>query len=667
LSLFVRLAPFLGICSVILLRNLGFSRNGDPLVEGASLQIHPGWKVGLTGANGCGKSSFLALLRGELHADRGDLERPNSWVLAHVAQDTPALPDAALEFVLDGDIELRQIERDLLVAEQHPDDDHAGEQIGLLHSRLGEIDGYAARSRAASLMHGLGFTDADFIRPVAEFSGGWRVRLNLARALMCRSDLLLLDEPTNHLDLDAILWLETWLKNYAGTLILISHDRDFLDEVTSHIVHVENCRMQMFTGNYSACERARAERLANDMAMAEKQRRQAAHLQDYIDRFRAKASKARQAQSRIKMLEKMGDIVAAHIDTPFSFSFPEPNAFSDPLMVIDRVKIGYRDTAPILENLNFSLRPDSRIGLLGRNGAGKSTLMKLLAGDIQALEGTREEGRNLKMGYFAQHQLEQLRPAESPLWHMIHQESAMGKQTREQDLRSYLGSFDFRGDMVDAPCGRFSGGEKSRLALALMIRTAPNLLLLDEPTNHLDLEMREALTIALQETDAGMVLVSHDRHLLRATCDELWLVADGKVSLFDGDLDDYAEWLAEERSKEKRGGGKSAEKSADPAAKSSAGKPPEKFPKGGSALALATRQPLVKEADKLEKQLANWQTELALLEKQLADPALYAAPEKTLLQTLTQRQTQLANDIASTEERWLALQEQIELAGEPAV
>ena len=663
LSFFICRTPFLGNCPVILLRNLGFSRNGDPLVEGASLQIHPGWKVGLTGANGCGKSSFLALLRGELHTDRGDLERPASWVLAHVAQDTPALPDAALEFVLDGDIELRQIERDLLAAEQHPDDDHAGEQIGLLHSRLGEIDGYAARSRAAALMHGLGFTDADYIRPVAEFSGGWRVRLNLARALMCRSDLLLLDEPTNHLDLDAILWLETWLKNYAGTLILISHDRDFLDEVTSHIVHVENCRMQMFTGNYSACERARAERLANDMAMAEKQRHQAAHLQDYIDRFRAKASKARQAQSRIKMLEKMGDIVAAHIDTPFSFSFPEPSAFSDPLMVIDRVKIGYKNTAPILENLNFSLRPDSRIGLLGRNGAGKSTLMKLLAGDIQALEGTREEGRNLKMGYFAQHQLEQLRPAESPLWHMIHQESAMGKQTREQDLRSYLGSFDFRGDMVDAPCGRFSGGEKSRLALALMIRTAPNLLLLDEPTNHLDLEMREALTIALQETDAGMVLVSHDRHLLRATCDELWLVADGKVSLFDGDLDDYAEWLAEERSKDKRSGGKSPEKTVAKFARS-AGQPSAINSPENSA--LATRQPLVKEADKLEKQLASWQAELAALETRLSDSALYTAADKTLLQTLTQRQTQLTTEIASTEELWLTLQEQIEQVGEPA-
>jgi ATP-binding cassette subfamily F protein 3 len=631
---------------MILLRNLGFSRNGEALVEGASLQIHPGWKVGLTGANGCGKSSFLALLRGELHADRGDLERPAGWVMAHVAQDTPALPDAALEFVLDGDHELRQIERDLAAAGQHHDDEHAGEQIGLLHSRLSEIDGYAARSRAASLMHGLGFTDADFMRPVAEFSGGWRVRLNLARALMCRSDLLLLDEPTNHLDLDAILWLETWLKSYPGTLILISHDRDFLDAITSHIVHIESNRMQMFTGNYSACERARAERLANDMALAARQKREAAHLQSYIDRFRAKASKARQAQSRIKMLEKMGDIVAAHIDTPFSFSFPEPAAFSDPLLVIERAKVGYGTTAPIFDNLNFSLRPGSRIGLLGRNGAGKSTLMKLLSGAIVPLSGRREEGRNLKLGYFAQHQLEQLRPAESPLWHLIHQEP----RTREQDLRNYLGGFDFRGDMVCAPCGRFSGGEKTRLALALMIRTAPNLLLLDEPTNHLDLEMREALTIALQETEAGMVLVSHDRHLLRATCDELWLVDGGQVRPFDGDLDDYAEWLAAARAEEKSGKGKPAA----PESRKAAPQQPEK-----SALALR-RQPLHKQLAALERQLAGWQAERALLEGRLADPALYAGRDGGLLQTLTRRQTELATHIADAEERWLALQEQID-------
>jgi ATP-binding cassette subfamily F protein 3 len=630
---------------MILLRDLGFSRNGEALVTGASLQMHPGWKVGLTGANGCGKSSFLGLLRGELHADRGDLERPPNWVLAHVAQDTPALPDAALDFVLDGDIELRQIERDLVAAEDHHDDHHAGEQIGLLHSRLSEIDGYAAPARAAALMHGLGFADEDFQRPVAEFSGGWRVRLNLARALMCRSDLLLLDEPTNHLDLDAIIWLEEWLKSYSGTLILISHDRDFLDVVTSHILAIEAGKMQLFTGNYSACERARAERLANDLALAAKQKREAAHLQSYIDRFRAKASKARQAQSRIKMLAKMGDIVAAHIDTPFSFRFPEPTGFSDPLLLVDDAKVGYDATAPIFDKLTFTLRPDSRIGLLGRNGAGKSTLMKLLAGELQPLAGVREEGRNLKLGYFAQHQMEQLRPDESPLKHMIRQEP----RTREQDLRGYLGGFDFRGNMVDAPCGRFSGGEKTRLALALMIRTAPNLLLMDEPTNHLDLEMREALTIALQETEAGMVLVSHDRHLLRATCDELWLVANGKVTPFDGDLDDYAEWLnksrAEEKSAERGKGQQRRENIAAEERKKSA---------------PTTRRPLQKESEKLEQQLAEWQSELKQLETRLADQALYASADTRLLEDLTLRQTLLAQNIETAESRWLEIHELLE-------
>ncbi|MBK8759965.1 MAG: ATP-binding cassette domain-containing protein [Sulfuritalea sp.] len=639
---------------MILLRDLGFSRNGDPLVTGASLQLHPGWKVGLTGANGCGKSSFLALLRGELHADRGDLERPPGWVMAHVAQDTPALPDAALEFVLDGDVELRQIERDLAAAEDHHDDHHAGEQIGLLHSRLGEIDGYAAPARAAALMHGLGFSDLDFQRPVAEFSGGWRVRLNLARALMCRSDLLLLDEPTNHLDLDAILWLEDWLKSYQGTLILISHDRDFLDVVTTHILAIENGKLQLFTGNYSACERARAERLANDLALAAKQKREAAHLQSYIDRFRAKASKARQAQSRIKMLARMGEIQAAHVDTPFSFSFPEPSGFSDPLLLIDDARVGYGETGlcipgtplrgqVIFDKLRFTLRPDSRIGLLGRNGAGKSTLMKLLAGELQPLAGVREEGRNLKLGYFAQHQLEQLRPAESPLWHMIKLEP----RTREQDLRNYLGGFDFRGDMAAAPCGRFSGGEKTRLALALMIRTAPNLLLLDEPTNHLDLEMREALTIALQETEAGMVLVSHDRHLLRATCDELWLVADGKVVPFDGDLDDYADWLAKARGVEK-----TVERDKAPPSKPAAAP--------GQKKATPATKKLKQESERMEQQIAGWQAELKLLETRLADPVLYAGTQATLLADLGQRQSLLTQNIDAAESRWLELHEQLE-------
>jgi ATP-binding cassette subfamily F protein 3 len=408
--------------------------------------------------------------------------------------------------------------------------------------------------------------------------------------------------------------------------------------------------MQLFTGNYSACERARAERLANDLALAAKQKREAAHLQSYIDRFRAKASKARQAQSRIKMLAKMGDIVAAHIDTPFSFSFPEPTGFSDPLLLIDDAKVGYDTGAPIFEKLRFTLRPDSRIGLLGRNGAGKSTLMKLLAGELQPLAGVREAGRNLKLGYFAQHQLEQLRPAESPLWHMIKLEP----RTREQDLRNYLGGFDFRGNMVDAPCGRFSGGEKTRLALALMIRTAPNLLLMDEPTNHLDLEMREALTIALQETEAGMVLVSHDRHLLRATCDELWLVADGKVTPFDGDLDDYADWLNQSRAAEKAAEREKSQRRREDEAAAARRKA------AAPAAKAADLRPLRKESEKLEQQLAAWQGELKLLETRLADPALYADADSRLLDELTLRQEQLTQNIEAAESRWLEINELLE-------
>ncbi|MDK9724194.1 MAG: ATP-binding cassette domain-containing protein [Sterolibacteriaceae bacterium MAG5] len=625
---------------MILSRNLCFARGGSPLVEDASFQLHPGWKVGLVGANGCGKSSFLALLRGELHAERGDLEWPARWTVAHVAQDTPALPDAALEFTLDGDAELRRIERELAAAEAA----HEGMRIAELHGRLEEIGGYAARARAAELLHGLGFADADFARPVAEFSGGWRVRLNLARALMCRSDLLLLDEPTNHLDLDAVLWLEGWLKSYAGTLLMISHDRDFLDAVVGQTLHIESCRMTLYSGNYSAFERTRAERLAAQQAMHEKQLREVAHLEKFVERFRAKATKARQAQSRIKALARMEEIAAAHVDTPFSFRFREPEGFSDPLLAIENAAVGYGD-APLLERITLTLRPGARLGLLGRNGAGKSTLVKLLVGDLPPLAGVRREGRHLAIGYFAQHQVELLRPEESPLQHLVRQEP----QTREQELRDYLGGFDFRGDMVTAPCGRFSGGEKARLVLALLIRRRPNLLLLDEPTNHLDLEMREALTLALQETDAGVVLVSHDRHLLRTTCDELWLVADGAVRPFDGDLDDYAAWLAEARAAQKT-----------PDESKAARRDARVLAAGERQALLARRRPLVKETEKLEKQLAGWQAELAGLDEQLADPEIYAAPDRARLETLHRRQAELQAAIASAEERWLEVQDELE-------
>ena len=623
---------------MIQFRNLTFARGARVLVEQASLQIHPGQKVGLTGANGTGKSSLFALLRGDLHAESGDLEMPPSWTIAHVAQDTPALPDAALDFVLDGDAELRSLERAIAVAEAAHDP-----HIGELHARLADIEGYAAPSRAAALLHGLGFADTDFTRPVSDFSGGWRVRLNLARALMCRSDLLLLDEPTNHLDLDAVLWLEDWLKDYRGTLILISHDRDFLDAVVGNILHIEQQKLTLYRGGYSDFERQRAENLAQQQSMYERQQRQMAHLHSYIDRFRAKATKARQAQSRIKALEKMELIAAAHVDSPFSFSFRDMGVMPDPLLVLDDAAVGYGDT-PILSHVALTLRPGERVGLLGRNGAGKSTLIKMLAGELKQISGKRVEAKDLQIGYFAQHQLEQLRLDESPLQHMMRLDPA----TREQEHRNYLGGFDFRGDMATTPCSGFSGGEKSRLALALLIWKRPNLLLLDEPTNHLDLEMRHALSVALQEYDGGVVMVSHDRAMLRATCDRFVLVADGKAELFDGDLEDYRLWLNNQGQ-------------ATTVAEPKPGKTNNYAQaKADRQARLAERRPLVKEAEKLEADMAKWQQEKKNCDDRLGDPAIYAAADKAPLQTLLKRQAELVGWIEAAELRWLEIHEKLE-------
>jgi len=643
--------------SMIVLRNLTFARAAKTLVDNASLQLGPGWKIGLTGGNGSGKSSFFALLTGTLHAEKGDLDVPASWVIGHVAQETPALPDPALEFVLDGDVELREIERALAAAEAA----HEGEKIGALHARLSEIGGYAAKARAAELLHGLGFSNADMTRPVAEFSGGWRVRLNLARALMCRSDLLLLDEPTNHLDLDAVLWLEGWLRGYRGTLLMISHDRDFLDAVVGNILHIEQGGMKLYSGNYSAFERQRAAQLALQQAMFEKQQREIQHLHRFIDRFRAKATKARQAQSRMKALERMEEVAAAHVDTPFTFRFRDPAAAPDPLLVLHEARAGYETDAGqkiILDGVELTLRPGERIALLGRNGAGKSTLVKLLANELAPLAGQHTEGKGLAIGYFAQHQLEHLRPDESPLQHM----QRLDPLTREQELRDYLGGFDFRGDMATAPCGKFSGGEKSRLALALLIWNKPNLLLLDEPTNHLDLEMREALTLALNEYEGGVVLVSHDRHLLRTTADTLLLVADGKVAPFDGDLDDYAGWLAAQREAAKAPATEVAiDKAADKAARIAAR---EQAAADRQAL-LARRRPLVKEGEQLDRKLQGWQKEKAALDEELADPAAYTAPDRAALEAKLKRQAQLDTDIAAAEERWLEIQMELEELADP--
>ncbi len=619
---------------MIQFRNLTLARGAKPLIEDASLQIHPGQKVALTGANGAGKSSLFALLRGELHQEAGDLDIPPAWVVAHVAQETPALPDAAIEFVLDGDAELRRLENEIAQAEASHDP-HLGE----LHARLADIGGYAARARAAELLHGLGFGDTDFARSVSDFSGGWRVRLNLARALMCRSDLLLLDEPTNHLDLDAVIWLEGWLKDYRGTLVLISHDRDFIDAVVDQVAHIENRQLTLYRGGYSDFERQRAEKLTQQQSMYERQQREMAHLHSYIDRFRAKATKARQAQSRIKALERMELISAAHVDSPFGFHFRDMAAAPDPLLVIDDGAVGYGGQA-ILSKLALTLRPGERLGLLGRNGAGKSTLIKLLAGELPLMSGKRIEGKDLNIGYFAQHQLEQLRHEESPLQHMLR----LDPKTREQELRNHLGGFDFRGDMATTPCGAFSGGEKSRLALALLIWQRPNLLLLDEPTNHLDLEMRHALTLALQEYDGGVVLVSHDRALLRATCDRFALVAGGSAQPFDGDLEDYRQWLAAQRDDQ----GKTPEKTLDKAAQ----KAERAQAQVDRQARLAERRALTKEAERLEKQLADWQEEKAVIEERLADPAFYANPAPALLQELHKRQAELGGSIDAAEERW---------------
>ncbi len=635
--------------------NLRLSRGGRVLIDEASLQLFPGWKIGLTGANGSGKSSLFALLRGQLLPDRGDLEWPSGWTVAHVAQETPGLPRAAIEHVLDGDAELRRVETDLAQAEAA----HDGVHIAELHARLQEIGAYSARSRAAALLDGLGFAPSDAGRPVADFSGGWRMRLNLAQALMCRSDLLLLDEPTNHLDLDTVIWLEQWLRDYRGTLLLVSHDREFLDACVDHIAHIEQRQLTLYNGSYTDFERQRGERLAQQQALFERQQREIVHMEDYIRRFRAKATKARQAQSRIKALERMERISAAHVDTPFSFAFRPAPAAPDPLLQIEKGAAGYGGKN-VLEGIELTLRPGERVGLLGRNGAGKSTLIKLLAGEIALTAGRKNEGRGLATGYFAQHQLETLRTEESPLQHMMR----LDPSSREQDMRNYLGGFDFRGDGRDgcsvpatAPCGAFSGGEKSRLALALIIWQRPNLLLLDEPANHLDMEMRYALMCALQEYDGAMVMVSHDRALLRACCDRLLLIDGGRLRPFDGDLDDYRDWLAEQRARREEEGD-TTEREARRADRGEA--------KAQRQAMLAARRPLVKEIEQIEKKLAGWTGEKKLLEARLADPAFYGAGnggDSAQLQELLKRQAALQGWIEEAECRWMTLSEQLEELG----
>ncbi|TCJ19765.1 ATP-binding cassette domain-containing protein [Parasulfuritortus cantonensis] len=638
---------------MIRLTRLTLIRGSKPLLEAADLTLNPGEKVGLIGANGAGKSSLFALLRNELHADAGEVDFPAAWRIAHVAQETPALERSALDYAIDGDTTLRRLEAELAEAEAA----HDGLRSGALHAALQDADAYTARARAEQLLTGLGFSNAQMAQPVAGFSGGWRMRLNLAQALMCPSDLLLLDEPTNHLDLDAILWLEDWLKRYPGTLIVISHDRDFLDGVVNVVAHIDAGKLKRYTGNYSSFERQRAANLALSQAAYGKQQRERAHLQSFIDRFKAKATKAKQAQSRMKMLAKMEELAPIHAAAPFSFEFGEPERAPNPLLVLEAVRAGYGDKT-VLAGIDLTLQASQRIGLLGVNGAGKSTLIKTLVGDLAPLAGKLVTGKGLAIGYFAQHQLEMLRPDESPLWHL----ARLAPTAREQDLRNFLGGFNFPGDMASAAIAPFSGGEKARLALALIVWQRPNLLLLDEPTNHLDLETREALTVALAQFEGTLILVSHDRHLLRATTDEFMIVADCGLQAFDGDLDDYRDWLF----RTKLGQAKPAR--AETAAPAAA--PDRKEQKRQEAeqrqRLSAQRKPIETRIRRLEEQMARLNGRKAEVEAILSDGDIYAEARKEELKQLMFEQAALARDLEQLENEWMEQQEALEAIGQPS-
>jgi ATP-binding cassette, subfamily F, member 3 len=624
------------------------------LFADATFGLFRGEKVGITGENGSGKSSLLAMVRGELHPDTGTFEMPSNLQIAHVSQELLATDAGAIDFVLDGDAELRNVERLIAAAEARDD----GLRLGELHAQYSAIGGYDARSRAGRLMHGLGFTTADEGRPVRSFSGGWRVRLNVAQALMCRSDLLLLDEPTNHLDLDAILWLESWLLAYPGTLLLIAHDREFLDRIVNRIVNIEHARARAYRGNYSAFEEQRASELSEQSALFTRQQREIKHMESFVERFRAQATKARQAQSRLKALERMQRIAPAHVDSPFEFSFAQPEKLPRPLLALENQSAGY-DGRVILERVSLTLAPGARVALLGRNGAGKSTYMKLLAGELTAMGGTRTEARDLRIGYFAQHQLEQLSTTESSVANLRRVGAERAGRATEAELRDYLAGFGFRGDRVFEPIAPFSGGEKARLVLALTAYLRPNLLLLDEPTNHLDLEMRQALAVALQDYAGAVVLVSHDRHLLRTVADEFLVVHDRRAVPFDGDLEDYAKWLEETAA--------SATATTTAAAESSSGqqRPAEspdsrKQRKRDEAERRNRLTPLKAKIAKFDAELARLATQTAVVQSALAAPEAYAAESKDRLRELLAQQTQLARDTEKVETAWLEASEELE-------
>ena len=625
--------------------DLSLRRGPRELLQDVNLTIHNGQKVGITGGNGVGKSSLFALILGQLHADAGDIFIPKNLITAHVAQETPALDSTAIEYALDGDVQLRQLEKEINKAEEK----NNGEALAHLYSDMESIDGYTAKSRAATLLSGLGFTTEQETAEVKQFSGGWRMRLNLAQALMCRSDILLLDEPTNHLDLDAVIWLEQWLKSYKGTLLLISHDRDFLDNVADNIAHIEHQSITLYSGNYSAFEIRRAEYLSTQQSAYEKQQREVQHMQKFVDRFKAKATKAKQAQSRVKALERMELIAPAHVDSPFNFHFRQADKMPNPLITLDDVAVGYTEI-PLLSKVRLTIHPGDRIGLLGHNGAGKSTLIKLLSGELKALQGDITTAKELNIGYFAQHQLEQLDFNASPLLHL----QRIDSKATESDLRKYLGGFAFNNDMAKDPVAPLSGGEKARLVLALLVYQKPNLLLLDEPTNHLDLEMRHALTVAMQEFEGAMIIVSHDRHLLRTVTDNLLLVAHGKVVEFDGSLDDYRTWLSQQA--KELSSSEIEDDSYDDSGQN------KKQIRQNSAEKRKLLKPLQNKLKKLEKQMEDLSANKDMLEEKLADNEIYDESNKEMLKKLLEEQGQVDNNLQQVEMDWLEVSEELEVA-----
>ena len=629
------------------LANISLRRGRKVLFENVSFQVHAGQRMGLIGANGSGKSSLFAMLLGELEPDDGELGQQPGDVIAHVAQESPHGTGSAVDYVMDGDAELREVQAAIAASEAK----ERGSAPHALYERMETIDGFSAEARAARLLHGLGFADDEMQKAVDNFSGGWRMRLNLARALMCRSDILLLDEPTNHLDLPAILWLERWLKRYEGILLVVSHDRDFLDEVCTRIAHIEHREIRLFTGNYSQFEALRAEQLAQQQAMYARQQKDIRHIQSYVDRFRYKASKARQAQSRLKMLERMEKIAPAHVDSPFRFHFFEPKKQPQHLLGLTDAELGYEgsDQPPVLENVNLHLSAGDRIGLLGVNGAGKSTLVKALATGSTVLDGERVLSKDTKIGYFAQHQLDLLKPEQSPIDHLrVH---AAGD--REQDHRNYLGRFGFSGERIFEPVAPFSGGEKARLVLALMIRQEPNLLLLDEPTNHLDLEMRQALSVALIEYTGALVVISHDRHLLRSVCDELLIVHNGIVDRFKRSLDEYPAWLKEQEPGQSKA---DIDKRDTPRKQLS-----KKLQRQEQAQRRQRLKPMYDKIRDIERQLASSRTELEALEDRLADEAIYKDQDrKAEITQLVADQARRKAEIQTLEWNWLEVSEALE-------